>query len=444
MVAVSDMSEAFGVIDEISKLSGNAAIERLSQHSNDPLLQQILQYAYDPFKVYGIKKIPEPIAVSFDHDWPWVRETLNDLAAGRVTGHRARDMVAGTLGGLNFSQRELFKRILKKDLRFGLSAKKINKALPGLIPIFEPMLAKPYESGAVKTWPVSVEPKLDGVRVFAIVDLEKATVEFKSRKGKQFTSFDHLKGRIGMFVDHLIDANDAHQVNCVVLDGEVTSGSFLDTVSSVRRKNQDATDAVFNVFDVLTSYEFFDLGRSIEGHATRRAQLAHLDLIYGDGIELVDSSLAYCEQDIEVLTQRIWDAGGEGVIVKDRAGQYECKRSSNWLKIKAEVTDEFKVVGAYEGEGKYAGMLGGLVVERTTDEGKVVYPRVGGGFSDDQRDEFWNAYFADLRSHPVLNGQPGNVLNRTIEAEYHEITPDGSLRHARFKRFRDSLTGDKE
>jgi hypothetical protein len=31
-----------------------------------------------------------------------------------------------------------------------------------------------------------------------------------------------------------------------------------------------------------------------------------------------------------------------------------------------------------------------------------------------------------------------------VEVEYHEKTAYGSLRHPRFVRFRDSLTGDKE
>ncbi len=109
-------------------------------------------------------------------------------------------------------------------------------------------------------------------------------------------------------------------------------------------------------------------------------------------------------------------SGGEGVIVKNTDGEYHCKRSRNWLKIKDQQTVDAPIVGLEEGTGKYEGMLGAVIVDL---DGVDV--RVGSGFSDEQRKDLWF-------------DQP---IGQMIEIEYHEKTPDGSLRHPRFVRFRD-------
>jgi DNA ligase-1 len=62
-------------------------------------------------------------------------------------------------------------------------------------------------------------------------------------------------------------------------------------------------------------------------------------------------------------------------------------------------------------------MLGGFIVDY---KGKEV--RVGSGFSDAERHDLWFS----------KHSQIGNI----IEVKYHEVTPDGSLRHPVFGGFR--------
>ena len=85
------------------------------------------------------------------------------------------------------------------------------------------------------------------------------------------------------------------------------------------------------------------------------------------------------------------------------------------MKIKAEETLDLYVTGWEPGTGKYEGMIGALIVNH-----KGVPVNVGSGLSDTLRQE-----------------DPAEIVGRMIEVEYHEVTPDGSLRHPRFKRFRD-------
>jgi len=66
-------------------------------------------------------------------------------------------------------------------------------------------------------------------------------------------------------------------------------------------------------------------------------------------------------------------------------------------------------------------MLGAAIV---TYKGKRV--RVGSGFSDEQRQQFW--------------ANPNSIKGKIIEVQFHEETPDGSLRHPRFVRVREDKT----
>ena len=123
--------------------------------------------------------------------------------------------------------------------------------------------------------------------------------------------------------------------------------------------------------------------------------------------------------EIMALHSEQLSAGGEGVIVKHPDALYEKKRSYGWLKVKDKQTVDVPVVGWFEGTGKYKGKLGGLIVDV---EGVEV--RVGTGLSDALRDELWR------------ESMDGGMEEHLVEVAYHEKTPDGSLRHPRFIRFR--------
>jgi DNA ligase-1 len=82
------------------------------------------------------------------------------------------------------------------------------------------------------------------------------------------------------------------------------------------------------------------------------------------------------------------------------------------MKIKNLVDFDLEVIDVYEGKGKYKGQLGGVVVMYN---GKP--QRVGGGFSDGQREHFWK--------------HPNEIRGKEIEVAVTEFTNDGNFRHAR-------------
>ena len=447
----------FDAIEEIAGTSSKTGKEALvAKHGTDGSFIAVLEAALNPFKTYGIAKRPDILhrgdLREFTSD-TW--DLLRKLESRELTGNLARETLSSEMSRMTIKSAELLWRIVSKDLRAGFSESTVNKAIPGTVPTFDCMLAHKFEAHRVKKWPVVAEPKLDGVRVLAFVDITKPSVHFFSRSGKEFTTFDHLKKPLIDLIDSfradLCNKADyqeadteffAEHLDCedfaVVFDGEIVSGSFNKTVSEVRRKDAQATDAIFNVFDILPMSLFSkdDKVPSKHNYTQRRQVLVDMLGHYPKDyvVQLLPRYLASSEAEIHTLYESVRARGLEGLIIKDDAPYYR-RRNHAWMKIKAEESTDVPIVGFEEGTGKYEGMLGAIIVafDKTCHENgahganhdhpDAVRVNVGSGLSDSQRQSFWEDREA--------------LIGRVIEVEFHEITPDGSLRHPRFKRFRD-------
>ncbi|WP_342234675.1 ATP-dependent DNA ligase [Inquilinus sp. OTU3971] len=423
------------VLDDIAASSSpKEKVEILSRFKDNEAFKQFLVRTYNPYITYGVTPPKVESAGKMQltpESKAWV--VLDMLAERKLTGNAARETVLELLLDMTPESGRIFTAILAHDVRAGFTANSINKAIPDLIPVFAMMRAHSFEPKRIKSWPVAAEPKLDGWRVIAFVD-EK--VVFYTRGGNEITTLESLKPEFGKLRAELIKMGGPGRF---VMDGEVMSGAFNETSSVVRRKNEQAEDAVFHAFDLVSAAYFID-GTKTETpvYCKRRPMLERLVTAVGsDRVKLVPRYLVNSLEEIEELYGKVRARGLEGLIVKDLDAPYEKKKSYHWLKIKAEETVDARITGAYEGEGKYEGMLGGVLVD--VDGVEV---GVGGGISDEQRREFWDAWLRDklkMENEPELADLPGELelVGRMVEVNYHEKTPDGSLRHPRFVRFRD-------
>lgn len=410
----------YQILEEIAATNSRKEKERILKENEEvPHLIDVLRYAYNPFITFGITA-PEQISKG---SLPLEQHLSQlDLLANRdVTGNDATKLVSNILSSYTFEAGEIFKRILNKDLRCGISISTINKALgKGTVPDFNVMLAHKYDPKRVENWPVLVEPKLDGMRCLAKITPDNQ-VNFVSRNGKPITSISHLEADIKTLINNLWSERE----HIVYLDGELTSGdNFNISISDLRKKDTKAENALFHVFDFIYCQELQKPDRTLPTHMNRQLTLQKLfDLsLEADvtgRVRPVVFKTCFSDEDIRQYYEEIRDQGGEGVIIKPTDSIYEPKRSYAWMKIKDQQSEDLKVVDILEGEGKYTGHMGKLVVDFNGVEVKV-----GTGFSDAEREALW-------KNPPI---------GRIAEVEYHEVTPDGSLRHPRFKGFRD----DKE
>ncbi|MDC2889385.1 hypothetical protein [Psychrosphaera algicola] len=89
------------------------------------------------------------------------------------------------------------------------------------------------------------------------------------------------------------------------------------------------------------------------------------------------------ETEVQTIFKQIVAGGGEGVMLNVANSYYYHGRTDRLLKLKPYLDEEATVLKHVEGKGKYAGMLGAIVVKNKT--GHVF--KIGSGFSDKERAE---------------------------------------------------------
>ena len=195
-----------------------------------------------------------------------------------------------------------------------------------------------------------------------------------------------------------------------VLDGELWMGrgTFETLSGTVRSKTPDAAAWVrvrYMVFDLPTSSAPFDerlqrLREIFKSLASRR-------------IALVDQFRVAGELELMTTLERVVADGGEGLMLRDGSSLYRSGRNDDLLKLKTYRDAEAIVVAHLPGKGKYAGMLGSLLVE--LPDGRRF--KLGTGFSDEDR------------RHPPPVGT-------TVTYKYYGMTANGIPRFASYLRVR--------
>ena len=291
--------------------------------------------------------------------------------------------------------------------------------LPAYLP---PMLATLVDAVPAGEW--HAEVKYDGYR--ALCALSNGRVAMWTRNALD------LAGRFPRIAQALarIVVGDA------VIDGEVC---VLDPQGVPRFEliQQGRTEeAVLFAFDLLRLdgedlrarplEERLDLLRSVLSNAPPQVQLA--EEVPGD----VASALA-----------KVRERGLEGLILKARGSVYEKGRSREWLKLKAQATQELAIVGWTPGKGNARGSLGALLLAVADGKGGYEFAgKVGTGFSSKQRAELQKQLAQDERPDPPARGAPRLRDAHWVEprlvaqVRFTEWTSDGKLRHPAFQGIR--------
>lgn len=170
----------------------------------------------------------------------------------------------------------------------------------------------------------------------------------------------------------------------IPLDGEffMGRGRFQDTVSAVRKKaptEEQFVGVKYIVFDaVMQQADFAERLLMAEG-AVGRAKDSRIAVLTHRTV----TSVTQAENEYFEIMRR----GGEGLMFRHPGMPYEFKRSSNLLKMKGEIDGKAVVTDIEEGEGKHKGRMGALAVMDTETEVRF---RVGTGFTDAEREQWWN------------------------------------------------------
>src|SRR6266566_7582821 len=153
--------------------------------------------------------------------------------------------------------------------------------------------------------------------------------------------------------------------------------------------------------------------------------------------------LEHFAKDGEALYEQVVQLGLEGIVAKKADSPYRAGRSPNWLKIRADRSDDFVVVGFTRPKGSRSGF--GALDLGAYDDGKLVYAgRAGSGFTAAQLKDVSAALEQSVRPKPAFEGPVPTDKGHTwvepslvVEVRYKEWTNEGLLRQPVFLHFRD-------
>jgi len=265
-----------------------------------------------------------------------------------------------------------------------------NEVLTKEKKFFEPMLAH-EESKYAKllfTVPTFIQPKLDGLRAISEDN------SLSSRNGKPYN------------IPHLYQDK-------FVLDGELYNHEFHNDfnkiVSLCKKQTPDADE--LKEQEAKVQFWAYDFPSHKGTFSTRYAALKNaLIQLKNAAYKLVPTYEVKNQAEVDKYHEEFLSKGFEGSILRLDLGPYENKRSKQLLKKKDFIDEEFKIVGAEEGEGGRAGTIGFFVVE--LEDGKTCKSNVKG--SHEYLAEVWK--------------DRAKYIGTKATIKYFNRTPDGALR----------------
>lgn len=367
-------------------------------------------------------------------------ELLNKLSSRELSGHDAEIAYKKFVDKATVEEIEILNTIITKK-PIGANLSLINKAHKQLfghnfIKVFKCQLANKYDPDKkykTNTWYIS--PKLDGLRCLY------RDGKLYTRQNKPIIGFDHLEQEMKLL---------SNKYNLELIDGELYSHDipFHEIQGAVtRNKNineEDKKKIKFNIFalnnfKIDTTHEMVHLLYNID----RDNELKYIEIVEQEFIKNDPIAIKY-------KTEEYIKQGYEGGMLRDSEKFYDYKRSNALLKVKFFKEMDCIITDIFEGEGKYEGLLGGFHVASTDNK---ITAKVGTGFSDEQRKEFYttqmeyfntitdiaNKYINDpVKVRNLINEcELENLIGKKAEIKYFEITPDNSLRFPVFLKLKE-------
>lgn len=394
---------------ELQKVTGaNAKQEVIRQHADDEWFKMFLYFALNPLLTYNLS---EKTLAKTDSDDAVLANTrlifFNNIFECCEFLSRLRGVDDATVRQVKLllynhcgkSEREVYIKLLAKTLRLGVTAKTVNKIIPGLIPEWEVQQAFPIEKHPIpngtKFW---LTQKLNGVRATFY------NGQLVARSGVAYKGLDHIIKEISWV-----------QNAGFVLDGELTlkdkgslsaNEAFRMATGILNSDDMHKTSICFTIFDAISIRDFESPEPKVQ-YANRRIVLNELadSLIDAEYVSVLPVLYSGTDQSkiAEYLEQMVRE--GKDGLMANLDVPYKRTRHKGILKIKRFYTMDLPIIRCEEGTGRLEGTLGAFVLEYKGNEVKV-----GSGFTDEQREAYWR--------------QRDSIAGTLCEVKYKEISSD--------------------
>lgn len=228
--------------------------------------------------------------------------------------------------------------------------------------ILAPMLAKTFDKGKHLSFPLYIQPKIDGLRCLAQWD--GTGVRLYSRTGCAFQGLHAIRHELTPFFQ---------KDDCCVVDGELYSNDIpFEELSGYCRRQKDLSEdkeIFYHVFDIITPLPFHERIKKTP------QETGHVRLVPTYEINTMG--------EVEDNLNKFIAQGYEGIILRNRDGMYRTgHRSWDLQKYKLFQEEEFIITGYTEGTGREKGLV---IWECHTARGKKFNVRPDGDHKTRQK-----------------------------------------------------------
>ena len=424
-------------LEELRQLSGNTQLSYLESIKSD-FLKEVLLYTYDPHKKYKIDEgklnrfyTGKVGTFTFCEDsFKIFKYTILDHLAD-IKSAKDEDIkdLCDYLENFDMPSQELMKQIILKDLRINMNIKKLQKVWADFCVEPQVQLAE-AKGNRVDFKNGRYSRKFDGKRMYIMDDLPYS----RSNNLCYINPVAHILDQVKELIKD-IKFNIVLDGECLYFEnGKENFQKGISLCQSEERK-EGCDNICYVIFDTIgrTNFKTKQAGlkfedeynKIIEQFADFSKPTPCYSLI---PTKMPNIFITRQDKDPSKLMKLRQEKGWEGLMYRNADVPYEYKRTNNLLKIKAMQDTELKLVSMEEGTGKYQGKLGAFLVEY-----KNSIVKVGSGFSDELREEYWN--------------NKDKYIGQYVKVQYFEETKnqDGtdSLRFPVFLSFRNVQTNEE-
>lgn len=387
----------------------NNKLAILQANKDNELLQAYLKAVYNPSVNYYQKKTPKlsdslPSKFVFDYD---ILEELEKLSERTYTGSVAKAHLVSLFMSLSEQGQELLSYIIQRDIRAGIAEAQILKVWPELffVPPYQrcSLLDDKARKRFEKLEEFLIQPKLDAS--FAYFISEPDSSRMLTRNGSVYPSW-------------FTDMFELVSTSCVVageLETYTKDGMLLSRKEGNGILSSILSGAVNGEFEnysfKLTCWDCIPLNDWKQGgcdkpYSERLAKLNKM-CFFSIGINIIPTYAVESLQEAMQIYSEYTKQNLEGAVIKDPSSLWKHGTANDIVKLKIKFSADYVITGAYEGEGKYKGMLGGISFA-TSDN--LLQCNVGTGFNDKQRKELWE--------------QRESLAGKVVEIEANDIVED--------------------
>lgn len=387
---MEEIIKLFKQIQETSSINGKKAI--IAANKDNQLFKECLKFLLDGNIVTGISnsKISKVDKNTIKDKATQKLNTFEDVMDYLKEHNTGRDEDIANVKSfiydhyiLNDDQFTFYVQMVTKKYKLGVDSKTINKCIPGLIPTWDIQQAYPLSD---KNKPkdgewFALSQKLNGNNN-GVIDSKNI-----SRQGKEFTGLDHIISDINKlpFKNMFFNGELIRKNKDSLSDDE----NFQIGTGIINSDETDKSCIKFVIYEMFPKEEFIKGESKLTYKQRRKTYLEPLSKEINElGLENIEVvPLVYEGTDqskIQELLDKADANGWEGLIL-NKDTKWKNKRNNGILKVKSFKHADILCTDVIEGDGKYKGTLGLIKCDYKGNE-----LGVGSGFTDEQRNYFWN------------------------------------------------------